>query len=542
MNDLIKYKIAIHAWAMVILLGSCTDRFEEINTNPNFPTDVPAINIFTRVISNSVTLEVGWTRPTGWSQQWCGAQYAGWDKYWFGTSYNLQNNYANDLLDLEIIINKTTENIKNGLEHEIQQSTSLLAAAKIMRVWIFHLLTDMFGNIPYSEALQGLDPDGLMTPKYDTQESIYMDLLHELDEANSLLDLSFVIQFGKGDLLFGGDPAKWKKFGNSLKLRILNRCSGTPWSFTYDMVGTGNFTTTPGVASYPNADNEIATVLDNPSVYPIISANDENAQLSYPGLPYRQPIFSILITAPNVVISETMVDWLKARNDPRLPVFAQETPDYVNGVSTDPYVGEQNGRDQITSHFPAISLLGVRIGYDETAPFYVLTYDEIEFIKAEHYMRLGNETSARAAYEAGIAASMERWGVSHSNYLSEPQVDWDSATSDGEIYQHILEQKWAGMFGQGWQAWHEVRRTGFPARIFEYELEDTYYPDMGMPVRIGYPEQERIENGVNLAEAQKTQNIESSNDGLFSTDGIKSQMWWHTRKNPIPTETDVPGK
>ena len=114
--------------------------------------------------------------------------------------------------------------------------------------------------------------------------------------------------------------------------------------------------------------------------------------------------------------------------------------------------------------------------------------------------------------------------------------------NDGEKYQRILEQKWAGMFGQGWQAWHELRRTGFPTRIFEYELEATNYPDMGMPIRLRYPNSEEADNGVNLAVAKARQNIESANQGLFSIDGIKSQMWWHTRKNPIPTEIDVPLK
>ena len=68
-----------------------------------------------------------------------------------------------------------------------------------------------------------------------------MDLLQELDEANDLLDLTLVENFDRGDLFFDGDLLKWKKFGNSLKLRILNRCAGTPWSFTYDVAGTGNF-------------------------------------------------------------------------------------------------------------------------------------------------------------------------------------------------------------------------------------------------------------------------------------------------------------
>jgi len=530
------------AVALFVLTGSCTEHFEELNTDPNYPTDTPAINLFTQVQKHSISTELGFFKAACWSQQWCGAQYATWDWY-MDMSYDFQNSYITDLLDLEIIIRQVKDNIQEGSGKDIQRDNGLLAAAKIMRVWIFHLLTDILGDIPYSESFQGLEMNGIMTPKYDSQESIYSDLLQELDEANNLLNLSDVINFGtQEDLLFGGDPYKWRKFGNALRLRILNRCAGTPWAYAYDMAGTGVFISDPGPAAYSSADLEMGNVLNNPDTYPIISGSDDNAKLSYLNIRYKQPIYDLLHTRLDFIISETMVNWLRARNDPRLQVFAQVTQKYAGGQSSEPYVGEQNGLYQIAADFPSVSLLGKQIGYDESVPVYVLTHDEVEFIKAEYYMRQGDELAARTAYEAGIFASMARWGVASGDYLSGPEVSWDNAATEGEKYQLILEQKWAGMFGQGWQAWHEVRRTGFPARIFEYELEATLYPGLGLPVRLRYPDSEANENAENLAAAKATQNIEVSNQGLFSTDGIKSQMWWHTRKNPIPTNTDPPEK
>ena len=368
-------------------------------------------------------------------------------------------------------------------------------------------------------------------------------------------------------MFFNGDPEKWKKFGNSLKLRILNRCAGTPWSFTYAMVGTGPFTTTAGAIAYTNADAEIAAILSDPSEHPILSGHDDNVQLFYPGGPYMQPIYAV-IDRTHSIISETMVDWLEARGDPRLHIFAQPTAKYVDGNSSDPYVGEQNGAPYVCANEPTISFLGLHIGYDESAPLYIFTYDEIEFIKAEHYLRQGDDVAARNAYEEGIAASMIRWGcldgetispsymnwarevftlpdtqnIDYATYLAHPLVDWNAAANNGEKYQHIIEHKWAASFTQGWQAWHEARRTGFPARIFEYEFMGTYFPDLGMPVRIRINEEEALLNAENFEKAQKRQNIEETNYGLFSTDGIKSQMWWHTRKNPIPKEVDPPAK
>ena len=529
---------------LIILIGSCTEHFEELNTDPNHPTDVPAINVFTQVIIHSVAGELSNPWGTFWSQQWSGAEMVARekDRYLIGNYEYLRGHYYTDLLDLEIIIRKASEKIENGSKEEANENRGLLAAARIMRVWIFHLLTDMLGDIPYSESLTGLDEDVIYKPRYDTQQNIYMDLLKELEEADRLLrDPSLVKNFGIGDLFFDGDPDLWKKFGNSLKIRILNRCAGTPWSFTYDMAGSGSFTTTPGAAVYPDADAEIAAIVNDPAGHPVLSGNEDNVLLTYPGQPpYRQPTFELLSGNTYFVISETMVDWLKERNDPRIDVYAQKTDSSLLGAS-EAYIGLQNGRDQ-EANISSVSRLGTRIGYDPEAPLYLLTYDEIEFIKAEHFLRAGNESAARLAYDSGIMASMERWGVAldTTHYLKGPKVAFDSAGNEGEKYQRILEQKWAGMFGQGWQAWHEVRRTGFPARVFEYELEGTNYPDLGMPVRMSYPTSEQTENHDHWAEARSRQHIEERYYGFFSTDGIKSQMWWHTRKNPVPNVTDPP--
>ena len=355
-----------------------------------------------------------------------------------------EGRYTGPLFALSIIIDKANEN----------ENSELLAAATIWRVYIFSYLTDLWGDIPYSEALQGLlGEEGTITPVYDTQQDVYIALIAELEAANSLLTNSS-LNFGSGDLLFGGDPMAWKKFGNSLKLRILNRAAGTPWSFTYDMVGIGAFTVNAGSAAMGNAD-----------------------------------------------------------------------------------------------------------AYTELAPLYVMCLDEVEFIQAEYYMRKGDDGKAKSHYEAGIVASMNRWGcadggtvsasnkggvlpfsydVDHDVYLAQPLVAWGGTT--GEKFQKIIEQKWAGMYGQGVQAWNEVRRTGFPARIFEYELEDDYTPNMGMPIRIHYSYNEETYNKTNLEDAKARQNVEDLNDGMYSTSGTSSQMWWHTRKNPIPTEIDPPAE
>jgi len=549
-------KIVLGLFLVLGMVTACTKGFEELNTNPNSPVDVPAINIFTNAVESSVSLELGdWIQHTYlgvWCQQWCKIQYIDEDRYMprdMSAYFNAP--YRDGLKNLSIVMKKATE----------AGDDRLLAAAKIMRAWQFMYLTDLFGDVPYSEALQGFEADGTLYPKYDSQQSIYNALITELDEANTLLT-GTTVNFGAGDIIYGGDPVLWRKFGNSLKLRLLNRAAGTPWTFTYDMAGTQpDVTTTPGAAALANADQLIAAMLADPDKYPIFESNDDNALLSWPGQPYRNPIYNTLYSRKDQAISETMVDWLNARTDPRVHIYAQPTPNSVEAGDLK-YVGFQNGRAITSANFPSISLLGTKIAFTETAPSYVMCYDEVEFIIAEHHMRGGRDGQAKAAYEAGIAASMERWGcadggtvypswgdafsittastgvpVSYAAYLANPLVAWGG--TDAHKFQLINEQKWAAMFGQGVQAYSEVRRTGFPERIFEYELEGAYYPNLGLPIRLQYALQEETYNTDQLAAAKSAQKVEVSNEGMFSTNGITSQIWWHTRKNPIPTETDV---
>jgi hypothetical protein len=536
------------------LLSSCTKNFETLNQNPNSPVVVPAINIFTNAEQTSVSRQMGgWIQHTYlgvWSQQWCKVQYIDEDRYMpRDMSGEFQNSYINELKNLTIVITKGTA----------EKNDALVAAAKVLRAWSFMYVTDVWGDIPYTDALQGFSVTGTLTPTYDTQASIYTNLLTQLEEANVTLAAA-TGSFGSGDIIYGGNPAAWRMLANSLKLRLLNRAAGTPWSFTYNMAGGTTVTTTPGAAAMSTADAQIGAILGNPTQYPIFAANADNAFVTYPGLPYRNPIFDALYSRTDQACSETMVDWLKARTDPRIHVYAQPTP---NSVATPPlaYVGFQNGRGITSALFPAVSLLGTKIGYTEKAPLYVLCLDEVDFIKAEYYKRIGNDASAQAAYEAGITASMTRWGladggtvlpswgkatittgtvgfpVNYATYLANPLVAWGG--TDTHKYQLICEQRWAGEFGQGVQAYCEIRRTGFPERIFEYELEGAYYPNLGLPIRVQYALSEDTYNTNNVAAARLSQNIELTNEGMFSTNGITSQLWWNTRKNPIPTVTDV---
>jgi hypothetical protein len=514
MKTLLKFKQVIIPVILVIFaVGACTKDFEKINTDPNNPTNVPAKNIFTHATVDGVDdwLGAGWVNHTYlacWSQQWAKVQYIDEDRYDFRIeSINpfFEDPYSTELMDLKIIIEKTDV---GGPE----ENAPLNAAARIFKVWDFQQLTDVFGDIPYSEALQGNVAGTSVFPVYDTQESIYMDMLSELEECNTILSTPH-LSFG-GDLFYGGDPAAWQKFGNSLHLRLLNRCHG----------------------AYVDADEEIAKILGSPAQYPVMEGTSDMCALSYPGvLPYRNGTYNTLYTRTDQTISQTMVNWLLARNDPRLPIYAQPiSSDSLEGtwVPHPTYVGQQNG----AASQPILaerSYLGTKIAYDPAAPLYLLTYDEVEFIKAEYYLRAGNDAAAQTAYEAAITASMDRWGADIGAYLADPLVAWNSGVAKQKL---IMEQKWASIFGQGVEAYAEVRRTGYPSRIFEYVLEGSLYPDLGLPTRLPYAQNEESYNGINLKAAKDRQGVPIDNYGMFG-----ARVWWQTNAYPIPTATDPQG-
>src|SRR4030042_4702259 len=165
-------KIILGLFVATLMFWSCTKDFEELNKNPNSPVDVPAINIFTNAQERSVNLQLGdWMQSYylgNWSQQWCRVQYIDEDRYQVrDMSAYMTGPYTVGLKNLTIVINKEAARGEETLE----------GAARVMRVWIFMYLTDIWGDIPYSEALQGFDIDGTLTPKYDKQSDIYADLL-----------------------------------------------------------------------------------------------------------------------------------------------------------------------------------------------------------------------------------------------------------------------------------------------------------------------------------------------------------------------------
>ena len=474
-------KTLIFSVALSLLMMGCEQNFDQINANPNDPTSVPpelllphgiklAVN---SVQGGSLGLDVG---PL-WAQHLARIQYTEVDQYNFTT--DVQDTPWRDLYieangDFQKIIElgKSTGN-------ENYQAIGL-----IMRSYAFSQLTDVYGDIPYKEAVQGTK--GVILPKYDAQKEVYAGLVTDLKTASDLINAKAVDK--SADILLGGNMTGWKKFANSLSLRLLNR-----------MLGKAD--------SPIDAKAEMTRILSDPAKYPVLASNADIVQLTYlADAPNNNPVNQNRKTRDDHRVSKTLVDKLTALNDPRLGVFAARS---ATGAA---YVGVPNGlpnADATALGLTKTSKIGDYFARG-AAPGVLISYAEVNFIKSEAALKgVTAAGDAAKAYEEGIRSSMTQFGLTvPTDYLTVNKL----GTSETARTQ-ILEQKWLALFGQSVEAWTEVRRTGVPALT----IPATNYNDGILPQRLPYPSNEENLN---------TDNFKSALTSMGGTNTMKTKLWW----------------
>ena len=460
----------IKIWMLVLLVGlssACTKDFDSINTNPNRPEEVPLTNVLVSAISQGVRRTHGasmnMTYAGLWAQHYAKIQYIDEDWYEYrpdAFTAHWDNLYAGPLADLQDILDRAPN------------PSNMRAAAMTMRAYYFAIMTDMWGEIPYSEALS---PDRTFTPVYDKQDAIYTDLNQQLKDAAAMFNPAGD-DLGAGDLIYAGDVSKWTKFANSVRARLLNRAKHKNASFGTELQ-----------ALLSNTDN-------------LIASNAENAKMGYLNATPdgSNPIYNNKHndSRNDHTVSKTLVDLMTG--DPRLPVYAD-----VNNAGI--YVGQPNGTVE-PNPFSAISQIGTAFRDDPTNPSYLFTYAEVLFIKAE-------ANNDKQAYLDAIAASCAQFGVTaDAGFLATADAAYGANAAKA-----LATHKWLALFGDGCEAFTEFRRTGFPSEIVE--VPGTAYPGQGVPRRFAYPTSETGNNKVNLSAAVQSQGIDAS--GLFG-----NKMWW----------------
>lgn len=480
---------------LVLILSfsySCTEGWEELNTDPNNAVDVPAANILTYVErAMAETL---------------------WDVWWTG---NNTSSYANHISKIQYI-DETRYEERDGIiarwgslmafqvdlskiivKAQAEENPAMEGVALTLRAFLYHIMTDTWEAIPFSEGALG--EDGILAPPYNDQPSVYAGLLTMLDNANTLLAQGGTIQ---GDIINGNSTLHWQKFANSLRMRIAIRMS--------DIDPT-------------TAGNVLTTILGNSTTYPILASNADMVALKWTdSSPYREPFFEDALGRDDHGMSDTFIDALLNIGDPRISEFAH--PADADGL----YRGLTPGIEEAaegTFQINEISRIGERYRDLPDGLTYIMRYPEIEFIKAEAYSRglvAGGATAAETAYEAGITASCTEHGVlagDITTFLTDPNVAWDDATGDYGYsnLEKIYFQKWISLFKQGHEAWAETRRTDIPQ--LTAAPGSPYTGHNRPPFRWPYP----------VSEYTLNPGVPGQWDGAIVDRFWGDQMWWDTR-------------
>ncbi|ADB42002.1 SusD/RagB family nutrient-binding outer membrane lipoprotein [Spirosoma linguale] len=469
----------------LLTLSGCENKFNETNVNPNDPTSVPAERLLphgiysavSNIIGPSSTVSLGLDAGNGWVQHTARIQYTEIDQF----------SYTSDLQDLpwRYLYNEALADFQKIYElGKTANNENLQAIGLIMRAWVFANLTDVYGDIPYSEALKGTT-SGIVAPKFDAQKDVYAGLVNDLKIASDLISTKTVDK--DADILFAGDMTKWKKLANSLSLRLLNRMLGKT-----------------GLTLDPKA--EMTRILSDPTKYPVMTSNSDVAQLVYLSRPNNNPTNENRRTRDDHRVSATLVDKLVALGDPRLGVYANKA------VATGLYKGVPNGlpnSDAGALGFTSTSKIG-DFFVQETTPGVIMSYAELNFIKAEAALKgVTAAGDAAKAYEEGIKASMAYYKLTvPADYLTKNALN----AGDAGLTQ-VLEQKWIALFGQGVEAWTEYRRTGVPALV----VPKVNYNGGVIPTRLPYPSSEENLNNAN---------VKAALTAMGGTNTMQTKLWW----------------
>ncbi|HRP57898.1 SusD/RagB family nutrient-binding outer membrane lipoprotein [Agriterribacter sp.] len=449
--------------AFSLLAGSCKKDLEKINKNPNATEHAQPDYLLTAAIKNTADTYWGTTNTMNSSllfvQYWAKIQYTEQDRYIFSNSSFQElwsTGYSTSITSLNTIIEQAD---KAG-------NPNYKGVALVLRSWVFLLLTDAYGDIPYTQAG---NIEQYITPEYDSQKDVYLGLLDELKNAAALLDPA--ANAIAGDILYKGDIALWKKFTNSLRLRIALRIADRE----------------------PQQAGAVITELLG-QTDPFISSNAENAQVDYLTSPHQNPVSALFETRDDYRISKSVTDRLLALNDPRLPVYASKT----QTPTPREYIGVPNGLsngDASDLGFAKTSKPGT---YFLTAqsPAVIFTCAEVLFDRAEAAARGFTNENAAGLYMQAIEASLEQYditGEAAAEYTAQPAVQYDEAN----FKKSIGEQKWIALFGQGLESFSEWRRLDYP--VLPPAAEGVLNGQI--PVRFIYPGTEQSLNGISYKKA-----------------------------------------
>lgn len=487
--------------AFILMQGSaCTKDFERTNTPPTSVTKVDPALLIARILRDGTFQESGElpnNKFGSWVQHWAGGPVVPVSRYFEGPENLIWSQHFQLLRNIIQIKEELA-----GLEND-PSGRSRLAIAEIYEVYLYQRLTDLFGDIPYSEVTKSNQAIN-RTPKFDKQEDIYPALIQKLDASLAKLNASDQ-SYGTADFFYNGNVDKWKKFGNSLKLRLGMRLRYAKPDLAEQTVRAAM------AASY----GLLANNADNAAVPTYNNAQAEN----------QNPILrqSTTGSADLRYLANTLVDRLKADNDPRLPLLAQSVT--INGVATYQGIGVSLTDNQLSQLIRANYSTPNRATWFSLTfnpiPSYAMTYSDICFYKAEAAL-LGWGASSQDAYgffNEGVKAAfaLPPYNLTSIPTSYEQNVMSFTNLTDAQKMEKIATQKWIQLFGRNMEAFAEWRRTGYPVLTPGPNLGST---NGQIPRRGIYSSEEAKLNRDNYKEAVAR---------MTNGDSFLSKVWWDKR-------------
>ena len=452
----------------LLVVSACDSGLTEVNENPNAPEAVPVNNLLLGGVRD--VLQNSGRR--GYFGQWTMLYHAeNWAQHLAQPVYNDEDKYTpragvpGDIWD-EMYFALSDLNEAKRLADGVDDN--IWAIAEIMTVYGFMTLTDYFDAIPYSEALALLD--GVSFPAYDAQSVIYPDLIARLTAAAGRIDTGAIITFSAFDPVYQGDMDGWRRFANSLRLRLALRMSDA---------------------------SAFSTAWASSTIASVAGQADIEWQPSDPG---GNPVYEAIVFGSrpgDFRMSESLIDRLAAFSDPRLPIYAQ--PSQSGGT----YRGLRNGLLPGETVPPTTSNNYSEIGtyfLAAATPSNLLSYAEVLFLGAEAAELGWIADDAATLYQAGITAAMEDTGVAPADiatYLGQASVGYTTGTYQGLDAIHV--QKWIALFLAGPEAFSDLRRTGWDWTTDAGTTGTDLVPAAGgaiagFPARLYYPEEEVLLN------------------------------------------------
>ncbi|TDE14655.1 SusD/RagB family nutrient-binding outer membrane lipoprotein [Dyadobacter psychrotolerans] len=478
-----KFKIIFLLIASLFVFAGC-DNFEKLNTDPSRSSETQPEFLLASAQKKAMdlTYDTYFNGRIGMelSQYWMGTDKTSDGRFLFTNDGLWTGMYSGPLMDLQEIQNYYDR-------HPTETSVHTQAVAEILKSWIFHVLTDVYVDIPYTQALKG---DDIPQPVYDKGKDVYTAILASLKKQIDVLSGTSSGAI-RGDVIAGGSATQWIKIANALRLRIALRMA--------------------------DAQPAEAKVIIEEAVKNTITAVSQDVFFPYnvSAVTSRFPYNDVDRPLVEFAVTSTLVDYLTAVKDPRLAIYAR--PDETNGK----YIGKVYGTEANSPTMIGLSKPGV-VAYSGSAKGYMITYAEVAFIKAEaaaRGMTVGTAT-AEDLYKEAVTASMTQWGITDAKAIA---TYLEGVPYKAGNYKNVIgTQKWLALYMQGIQGWMERLRLDIKKPngdiLFIAPASGSLDPEVkdGIVKRLKYPSGSRASNATNSEAAAKS----------IGGDSQATKNWW----------------